>query len=849
MTLPPEYPISAVMVPWRMETLPAAKSNRLRALASILLCAGSLRAAQAAPELVSVPRITHPGAGQVFYFVLTDRFANGSAANDMGGLSGGPDASGFDPTRISHFHGGDFVGLTSKLDYIKQLGATAIWITPPFLNKPMQAGTAGYHGYWILDFTKIDPHLGSDEEFRDFVSQAHARGLRVYLDIVVNHTADVIQYKDGSTAYRSLAEAPFRDADGRPFDPRAVAYNGTDPAAGFPRLSAEASFAHIPFVPPEEAHAKGPEWLNDVTLYHNRGNSTFTGESSVYGDFAGLDDVFTENPKVVLGFIDVYGRWIEDYGIDGFRIDTVKHVNMEFWQAFAPAIRAKALALGRPDFLQFGEVNNSDGDVALMSEFSTTGTLDATIDFGFYQGARDFISKGNDSSGIASIFARDALYTDHDSNVQSTTTFISNHDAGRFAYFLGLDNPKADAGRLGDLELLGHELLLTARGQPVIYYGDEQGMVGIGGDMGAREDMFASQAPRFRDLALLGTTRRGGDDKFDPAHPFYRRIRELAALRTAHPGLGRGAMLLRESREPHLLAFSRIERAERVEYLVALNNSRTDTITAPLATSQPAGAGLRVIFDSEGPDRAGAGALRVGEGGTVTVSLAPLQCAVWQADSPLSRLAAPPTVSFVSPAGGSILAFTARELDGQMIPERKELRAQVSGGDGFAEVTFVMQRASRPRQFELVGTADTPPYRVYWRPPADLAPGEVLRFVATANDLRGHESSAEINQVRVAPSGLSFGIRGAIVPILTREPDPVVNAKEGADLALSVSATGTDPMEYRWLHDGEDVAGADGPTLRLKALTAEAEGHYVALVHDREGTAISADVLLHVSGR
>ena len=123
------------------------------ALLLAALIAGRSRAAGDGPPMVSVPRFIHPGSGQVVYFVLTDRFFNGSPANDTGGIAGGPDASGFDPTRISHFHGGDFVGLTSKLDYIKGIGATAVWITPPFRNKPMQAGSAGYHGYWILDFT------------------------------------------------------------------------------------------------------------------------------------------------------------------------------------------------------------------------------------------------------------------------------------------------------------------------------------------------------------------------------------------------------------------------------------------------------------------------------------------------------------------------------------------------------------------------------------------------------------------------------------------------------------------------------------------------------------------------
>ncbi len=815
-------------------------------VAALLAAVAPSRAGDRAPDPVSVPRFTHPGGGQVFYFLLTDRFANGSTANDTGGIAGGPDVSGFDPTRISHYHGGDFIGLTSKLDYIKGLGVTAIWITPPFVNKPMQEGTAGYHGYWILDFTRVDPHLGTDSEFRTFVAEAHARGLRVYLDIVVNHTADVIKYRDGNTAYRTMAEAPYRDAAGRPFDPHDVAYNGVDSAPVFPRLSAELSFAHVPVVAPQEAHAKGPDWLNDVTLYHNRGNSDFKGESSLHGDFVGLDDVFTENPVVVRGFIGVYGQWIERYGIDGFRIDTVKHVNLEFWQAFAPAIRERARELGRPDFFQFGEVADHNGDAALMSEFSTAGTLDSTLDFGFYDGVREFVSRGGDSSGLARLFDKDDWYTDHDSNAQSLTTFISNHDDGRFAFSLKRDNPLANPAQIGDMDLLGHELLMTIRGQPVIYYGDEQGMVGTGNDMGAREDMFPSRAPVFRDLALLGTTRKGGDDKFDVDHPFYRTIRTLSLLRTSHPGLARGAMLIRESGQSHLFAFSRIERRERVEYLVALNNSRTETIKAALDTCQPTGAVFHGIFDSRSPGASGASELTVGDHGRAAVSLAPLQCIVWQAAAPLSPPASAPSISFESPASGSVLTFSARSVYGHVIPERQEIRAEVTGGDGFAEVTFVMERASRPGQCELLGTDDAAPYRVFWRPPADLAPGEELRFLATVDDLRGHRVSAEIDRLRVAPSSLSFGIRGAAVPNLVREPGPVESATLGGDLTLDVSAAGTGPMEYRWLHDGEEIAGASLPALTLKNISDAAAGHYLAIVHNREGTTLSRDVLLRV---
>ena len=157
-----------------------------------------------------------------------------------------------------------------------------------------------------------------------------------------------------------------------------------------------------------------------------------------------------------------------------------------------------------------------------------------------------------------------------------------------------------------------------------------------------------------------------------------------------------------------------------------------------------------------------------------------------------------------------------------------------------------MARASRPGQFELLGTDDAPPYRVFWRPPADLAPGDELTFIATVDDLRGHRTSAEVDRVLVAPGSLSFGIRGAAVPTLTRQPGPLVSAKAGGDLTLSVSAKGTGPMEYRWLHDGSEIAGASRPALRLRKVTEESAGRYVALVHDAEGTAISSGTLVRI---
>ena len=800
-----------------------------------------------APAPLTVPRFIHPGAGQVFYFVLTDRFSNGSTANDKGGMEGGREATGFDPTDLKAYHGGDLAGIIQKLDYIKGLGVTALWITPPFKNKAVAGPGTGYHGYWILDFTEIDPHLGTKDELKALISKAHSLGIKVYLDIVVNHTADVINFTVVGQPYRSLKEAPYRDADGHIFDLHAVTYNGVNSPSLFPALSAAKSFPYPPVVSAKEANAKGPAWLNDVTLYHNRGESTFKGENALYGDFVGLDDVFTENPRVVQGFIDVYAQWIERYAFDGYRIDTVKHVNTEFWQAFAPAIRERARAAGKPEFLMFGEVANFDRDLSLLSHFTTTGGLDATLDFGFFTGARDFISKGNAASRLDALFRDDSWYLHGAGNAQTQTTFINNHDNGRFPFLVQKDNPGISVRLQENLTLLANALLMTARGQPVLYYGDEQGMAGIGDNDGAREDMFASQAPPFRTLSLLGTTRTGADDKFDPGHPFYRALKVLATLRAREPALATGAMLVHPTANPHVFAFSRIDRDQKIEYLVALNNDRADSQTVTLTTLQPAAASLSLVFDSRSPEDPPTEALAVDSQGRASVSLKPLECKMWRATAPLPAPREPLVLRWAWPASGEVMTFTCHDVDGQIIPDRKELRAEVASGDGFAEVTYAMARASRPGQYELLGVADAPPYALQWRPPADLAPHESLTFIATADDRRGHVSSEQLTGITVAPTTIEFGIQGATVPTLTEEPGPELALAPDKPLVLALRATGTPPLAYSWLHNGRVIPGADQATLSVAHASASDAGDYRAIIRNREGTTLSAGTHVSVS--
>ena len=164
--------------------------------------------------------LRQPLTREQFYFVMTDRFANGDPANDKGGLTGDRLSTGLDPTDKGFYHGGDLKGLISKLDYIKELGTTAIWLTPSFVNKPVQGSpgqeSAGYHGYWITDFTQIDPHLGTNDDMKALIAAAHKKGMKVFFDIITNHTADVIDYAQEQYTYISKATSPYRTLNGDP---------------------------------------------------------------------------------------------------------------------------------------------------------------------------------------------------------------------------------------------------------------------------------------------------------------------------------------------------------------------------------------------------------------------------------------------------------------------------------------------------------------------------------------------------------------------------------------------------------------------------------------------------------
>ena len=539
---------------------------------------------------------------EIVYFVLPDRFANGDPKNDRGGLKGDRLATGYDPASRAFYHGGDLKGLTRKLDYIQGLGATALWIAPIFKNKPVQGAkgqeSAAYHGYWITDFTTVDPHFGTDADFKALVNAAHARGMKVYIDIIVNHTADVIRYAESPTdtaPYRSKADYPFSrkgGVDGAPIN-AGFAGDGDASATNWAKLT-DPAFAYTPVIPKGEERIKVPAWLNDPIYYHNRGQTDWKGESAQYGDFTSLDDLATEHPRVVAGFIDIYKGWIDRFGIDGYRIDTARHVNPDFWRAFIPAIRAYAAAKGIPNFHIFGEVATDDYDPALLASWTRNAAFPAVLDFAFMRAAVDAASGKTGTEMLARLVEDDALYEGGKAAARQLPTFLGNHDAGRFGWFLRRQNPAMSAEETLARDILGHAMLLTLRGVPTLYYGDEQGFAGTGNDQQARQDMFASQVAEYNADRLIGTASTTARDNFDTGHPLYREIAKLAKVRRDTPALSRGATILRSSSDkPGLFAVSRIDPDTGREVVLAFNTS-----AAPLSGAiavDPASGGFTAL--------------------------------------------------------------------------------------------------------------------------------------------------------------------------------------------------------------------------------------------------------------
>ncbi|MGP3633891.1 pullulanase-type alpha-1,6-glucosidase [Streptomyces sp. 24-1644] len=652
-------------------------------------------------KLASEPA-RHDLTREQFYFVMPDRFANGDTSNDRGGLTGSRLETGYDPTDKGFYQGGDLKGLTNKLDYIKGLGTTAIWLAPIFKNRPVQGtgkdASAGYHGYWITDFTQVDPHFGTNADLSTLIDKAHGKGMKVFFDVITNHTADTVDYAEKEYGYKPKGAFPYLDEDGRPFDD----------TAGMAEVDEDA----FPYTP-KSTGTKVPAWLNDPTMYHNRGDSTYAGESTEYGDFSGLDDLWTERPEVVSGMAKIYQKWVRDFDIDGFRIDTVKHVDLDFWTQWANALDAYAAERGRDDFFMFGEVYSAD--TAITSPYVTRGRLDSTLDFPFQEAARQYASQGAPASKLAAVYGDDYRYTTDKANAYEQVTFLGNHDMGRIGTFLKQDNPDADDAELVSRARLANELMFLGRGNPVIYYGDEQGFTGAGGDKDARQTLFASKTADYLDDDQLGTDRTHASDAYDTQHPVYRSIAALSKLTKEHPALRDGTQTERYT-EGSVHAFSRTDAKRPYEYVVATNNS-AEARTVELAT-ESAGMNFRTLYG-------GSGTVRSGGDRRISVTVPALGSIVLRADRPLGTPATAPALTLKAPAAGATGTV--------------ELTADVDGGQ-LNRVVFAAQTGNG--KWRTLGSADHAPYKVTQYLDRSVAAGTTLRYKAVVVDRAGRTASA-----------------------------------------------------------------------------------------------------------
>ena len=335
----------------------------------------------------------------VVYFMMTDRFFDGNESNNT---ASGTDTYGDNP---GLYHGGDFAGVTAKLDYLQDLGVNTIWLTPIVKNiagvtvtdegKEDVPYNAAYHGYWASDFTKLNPTMGTTEEFKTMISEAHKRGMRIMVDIVVNH-------------------------------------------AGY---GTESTFADM---------------LRDKSV----------SEGDIKSWQSGLPDFATEKADVRAKLVEWQTSWMKDYGVDYFRVDTVKHVDSTTWAALKNSTTEV-----NPSFKMIGEYYGA----GYASNGSTLGSgqMDADLDFDFNDQATSFVS-GNISSVEKFLSARNSALN----NAYMTGQFLSSHDEDGFKASL-INGKGYTEDEATSAALAAATLQLTAKGIPVIYYGEEVGLSGL----------------------------------------------------------------------------------------------------------------------------------------------------------------------------------------------------------------------------------------------------------------------------------------------------------------------------------------------------------------------------------
>jgi glycosidase len=522
---------------------------------------------------------------QWIYFLLIDRFNNPER---------GPRHAPFDGAH-GVYQGGTFSGIREQLDYLRALGAGALWLSPVIKNCQFEDTT--YHGYGFQDFLRVEPRFASDPvaaradpqladvELQRLVDEAHARGLYVIFDVVLNHAGNVFAYEGHGDS------APFRE------QPYGIGWRDEHGAPAFD------DFSRAPADLSDDA-AVWPRELQRNIFWRRQGKG---GEAA--GDFESLkevvtgyteDDAFGRSFLVRTTLIRAYQHLIAKFDVDGFRIDTLKFVEPEFARTFGNAMREFALSIGKKNFFTFGEVFDDEEKIAGFIGRNATDAdqpigVDAALDFPLFFKLPGVAKGFTAPLDLARLYehrkeVQRGLITTHGEASGHFVTFLDNHDMRERFYF----SDPGDAHRFDDQMTLALACLFALQGIPCLYYGTEQGLHGRGGsDLAVREALW------------------GKPEAFDRDHRFYEATRRLATLRAGQPALRYGRLYFRglsgdgvhfgvSPFRPGVLAFSRI--LNDLEVLVVANASPQGGFRGEVvvdASLNPDGAPYQVLFSNK----------------------------------------------------------------------------------------------------------------------------------------------------------------------------------------------------------------------------------------------------------
>ncbi|WP_298441815.1 alpha-amylase family glycosyl hydrolase [uncultured Ferrimonas sp.] len=520
------------------------RAFRLSASAALMLLSGCQQTPPTA--VVASP----PWQDQIIYFAMIDRFNDGDPSNNNQG------AGEYDPADGRRYSGGDLRGLTQQLDYIAKLGATTVWITPPVANQWWfpQGQYGGYHGYWATNFMQVDEHYGDLSDYQALADNLHQRGMYLVQDIVANHSANLFGYQGQ-------------------YDPANSASNFVSYADATPgnRRPSQAPFDQADRHNPEDVAADIYHWTPSISDYQD------PHQERNY-QLASLADLNTSNPQVRQALKRSYRYWIEQVGVDGFRVDTAKYVEHDFWHDFFHSddgINAAAKAVGKADFFSFGEVfvgsepfqDDGEQQVASYSGSPTKPELSSVIGFPLYFELDRVFAQGQPPAQLAYRLAQQMR---HYANPYLVPNFVDNHDTARFL---------ASGSRHGFKQALA--TIFTIPGIPVIYQGDEQGL------QHSRQAMFAG--------GYLSQ-----QDQFDDTSTLFRFVQQLAQLRRSDKLFSRGSLtqLYAEASGPGALAYLREYQGREV--LVLMNTATSPRLLSRAELGLGRNDALRLLLDQNG---------------------------------------------------------------------------------------------------------------------------------------------------------------------------------------------------------------------------------------------------------